>query len=287
MSSDGRRLKTISKREYDLGSHVSTQIPEVFHDRSTTIEPMPVATRLSSGLCVVVDPTDRGLGRHIVRERFEVAELAFAQRSMRPGAVGIDAGAHVGVFALYMAQAAGRDGHVVAFEPLEANARCLDQAIEENGFKDRIVVHRRALADVSGAGDWRLATHAGNSGGAFLVARGSDVPNGSGQQPVTCLALDDAPRPGRVSFMKMDIEGAELLALKGASRLLAADRPLLLCDVDYPQLAQVSNAQPEDLFMFVKGFGYDPYCITHDGLIGRRLEEPPTARVSSVAFVAR
>jgi FkbM family methyltransferase len=247
---------------------------------------MSVATRLSTGLWVVVDPADRGLGRHIVRERFEVAELAFARRSMKRGAVGIDAGAHVGIFALHMAQAAGPEGQVLAFEPFEANARCLDDAIEENAFKNRIVVRRHALADVSSAGEWSLATHAGNSGGAFLVDRGSEVPNGSVRQAVTCVALDDVPRSGRVSFMKMDIEGAEFLALRGASRLLAADRPVLLCDVDYAQLAQVSKVNPEELFMFLARFGYEAYDLTHEGLIGRRLEVPPTARVSSVAFVA-
>jgi hypothetical protein len=88
-----------------------------------------------------------------------------------------------------------------------------------------------------------------------------------------------------VAFIKLDIEGAELLALQGGWRLLSRDQPVILCEIDYVGLARVSRASPQDLFDYLGTFGYAAFEIRFDGTPGHRLDDPPTARASSVAFL--
>ena len=104
---------------------------------------------------------------------------------------------------------------------------------------------------------------------------------------VDCVALDDLDFPRRVALIKLDIEGAELLALRGATGLLGRDRPALLCELDHAQLARVSGATPEAVMSSLAALGYDAREVGPDGEPGAPLVSAPTARVSTVLFLSR
>ena len=250
------------------------------NSRNVVIKP------LASGVRVFVDLADHAIGLNIIREQFEQAELAFAIRSVKPGSVAVDGGAHVGLYALHMAQAAGPTGHVYAFEPFPGNADLLEASIAENGFRDRLTLARAALGATPARAEMNYAPHTLNSGGAFLIPDAGPGLAGHERLTVEVRALDtiDLRRP--VSFIKLDVEGAEPQALRGAARLLAEDRPVLLCEVHHEQLARVSGSTPDDLFAWLAGLGYRAHEVTPAGELGRRLDAPPTALVSTVAFVA-
>ncbi len=249
------------------------------NERTIVIKPLP------SGLRIFVDLADQAIGLPIVRGAFEQAELACALRLARPGEVAIDGGAHVGLFALHLAQAVGSSGHVHAFEPFPGNADLLESSVAENQFADRLTVHRVALGASSGIGRINFATHTPNSGGAFLIPAGADGLPGHERMEVQVVALDDVKIEGRVGCIKLDVEGAEPLVLAGASKLLARDRPSLLAEIHHEQLRRVAGQSAEDLFAALGRLGYAPREIAHDGSLGARLPHPPTAPVSTVAFV--
>jgi hypothetical protein len=79
--------------------------------------------------------------------------------------------------------------------------------------------------------------------------------------------LDQYPLRRPISFIKIDIEGAEPLALRGAQDLLRADRPLILSELHPEQLAKVSNVQPAEFIAEMQGFGYRCHLFEH-GRIG-------------------
>ncbi len=99
--------------------------------RNLVIKPM------ASGIRLFIDLADHAIGLNVRRERFERAELAFAERQVRPGDAAIDAGAHVGLYTIHLAQAVGPSGHVYAYEPFPANADLLAMSIDENSFGER------------------------------------------------------------------------------------------------------------------------------------------------------
>ena len=173
---------------------------------------------------------NRMLGKRPQPE-YEPEMTAAVRRFVRPGWVCADVGAHTGHFSRIMAELAGPTGLVVAFEPLPANVATIQRQARRWKHGDRIRVENCAIADGSastlpfyhGRGDsnweWNLLGHdvEGNRTEARLQ--------------VPARSLDQYFPPGsRLDFVKMDIEGAEVLALPGMRRLLREARPTVIIE---------------------------------------------------------
>jgi FkbM family methyltransferase len=131
---------------------------------------------------------------------------------IRPGAIVFDVGANVGFFTLLASKLAGDSGRVYAFEPLPRNLDFLERHVRLNDLAN-VYVEALAVAATSGEAHFRVAQHASMGG----LAEGGDL-------RVVTASLDDLIASGHVArpdFIKMDIEGAESDALRGAARLLA------------------------------------------------------------------
>jgi FkbM family methyltransferase len=138
---------------------------------------------------------------------------------LQPGMRFVDVGAHAGHFTLIGSRAVGPSGRVLAVEPAPRSLGYLRQHIDMNGLANVDVVDV-AISDRTGQA--RFTTDPGS-----LAAHLSD----DGAEQVATTTLDDlvaswgAGPPGCV---KLNIEGAELEALRGAERTLAEARPVLL-----------------------------------------------------------
>jgi len=157
-------------------------------------------------------------------------------REVQPGWTVYDIGAHVGFFTLALARQVGAGGRVLAFEPLPANLSVLRENLAMNpAVSANVQVIEAAVARESG----RASLFAEVS---TTMARLTAPPAGhTSTYEVETLALDDlvfargAPPP---RLVKMDIEGAEGLALAGARRLLGEAAPLLLIEVHGEEAAR-------------------------------------------------
>ena len=198
---------------------------------------------LDAGVRLVVDLSDHAIGLNIIRGRFERNELEFAKSVVRPGHHTLDCGAHIGLFAVHLAAWVGPGGSVHAFEPFEANADCLEQSIRENRFEGRVKLERAALGEHCGTGELVFAPHSPNTGGAFIHRPGVLLPPFHQTRPVRMLSLDEYPLARPVSFMKIDVEGAEPLVMRGAERLLRNDRPVILSELHAYQLQAVAGVE--------------------------------------------
>ncbi len=144
-----------------------------------------------------------------------------------PDDVAIDAGGCFGETALWLAHAVGVTGRVVTLEFDVENLVLLRANLERNpSLASRITLLEAALWSRGGCA---LPIEMG--GPAATVSSG-DVPlgDGAGVSVARSIALDDLVDDGvidRVDFVKMDIEGAEPMALMGAVRVLERFRPRL------------------------------------------------------------
>jgi FkbM family methyltransferase len=164
--------------------------------------------------------------------------------SARPGDVVIDGGAFLGDTALYFARLVGRRGRVHAFEFELGNLALLEHNLSLNPeLARRINVRRTALSDSDGATVQYFA-----NGPATTVR-----PDGDQVAPTD--SIDSLIKQGafeRVDFLKLDIGGCELEALRGAEAALKRFRP---------RLALAAYHRPDDLTMLVAyldglGVGY-------------------------------
>jgi FkbM family methyltransferase len=243
-----------------------------------------VATEIHPGVRLVVDLADHAIGRHILLGRFELNELDFVRRMVRPGQHVVDVGAHVGLFAMHMADLVGAAGSVHAFEPFEPNAACLELSVGLNGFADRVFLERAAVGAAPGIAQLVCAPGSRACGGAFVAPAGAVVPAGCEASPVRVVALDAYQLPRPIAFLKMDAEGSEPHVVAGALRVLRDDRPVILSEVSPWQLTAVAGSTPARFIRQLVDLGYRCHMLGA-GAIGEEIADLPNNNVTSVVFV--
>lgn len=169
------------------------------------------------------------------------------------GTTAIDAGANIGIVTSQLCRAVGPGGAVHAIEPLPANVARLGELKRDNNL-DQLTISACALSDEDGSAVLRTQTADGTSAYASLTASW----NNAGTMSVPTRVLDDiVPSDTPVGFIKLDVEGAESLALDGATRILTADRPLVFCEFNDTILRDAGSSSKELLSKF-EGLGYAP-----------------------------
>lgn len=172
-------------------------------------------------------------GMRFIRGRYDRSAVDVLLSQLIPGSVMYDIGAHVGYLTLVAAARVGREGRVVAFEPLPLNQRYLRGHLRANRIGNVDVVG----ACVTDRGGTLAFRHGGGTG------RGRLVPGSTGSTPAVSIDEEIAARRLRPpQFMKIDVEGAELLALRGAQRTLATHRPGILLSVHSTALREQCSA---------------------------------------------
>jgi FkbM family methyltransferase len=143
----------------------------------------------------------------------------------RPGDVVVDGGANVGFYAMLQAS---RGARVVAFEPNPETAARLRAGIARNGLDGLITTVGVGLADRAGKHGFYVAASNTIGGSIFQDLDESDR-RLTGE--VELAALDEALRGlgvGPVDLLKLDVEGAECLALDGATHTLSQVRGVVI-----------------------------------------------------------
>jgi FkbM family methyltransferase len=148
-------------------------------------------------------------------------------QNVLPGMTVVDIGAHAGFYALLFAKLVGPTGKVIAFEPLPANFRLLEENIALNGLTNVLVRHE-AVGERSG----ELNLEVPDPEDHLLAGPMSSAdPRGSMKVPV--VSLDDfaSQRGLHIDFIKMDVEGAEGSILKGAQETLRGFHPAMVVEL--------------------------------------------------------
>lgn len=151
-------------------------------------------------------------------------ETSSARVAVEPGDLVIDCGAGLGDQDLFFAERAGENGLIVCLEPHPANSAIC----RKNRQLNPRLAKRLRLYSV-GAWDEDRVSMAISLNGASSCLRTGDTPEaGAKASAITCRTVDslirDLPRKD-LSFLKMDIEGAEPNALRGSAESIARCRP--------------------------------------------------------------
>jgi FkbM family methyltransferase len=215
---------------------------------------------------------------------YEANEADFMRRVVRAGMHAIDVGAHLGVHTLQLAALVGEDGSVTAVEPLEEHATCLARSVRANGFADRVRIVRAAAGDVAGSCPMVVRAPGLEQANAYLAPERSSHQNGCAMRRVPITKLDDCSVRRPVSFIKLDAEGAESLVVRGAGRVLADDRPIVLADLHPHVMAELDAVTPDALIADMTRRGYA--CrLLGAGVPGDEIESVPARGVTPVLFL--
>ena len=230
----------------------------------------PIYLPTKYGFLMPISPSEPDTFLAYKDSAYETAESAFIYANTQPGDRCIDLGARHGWFTGIMAARAGAAGRVYSFEPLPPAA----------GGQEVAAVNKFTWVVF-----FRLA--ASNTRGVISFDAISLSMAGGGNAKVQTCILDDLlmTRETPINVMKIDIEGAEFLALDGAKGILSNDKPILMIELYDDLLRRVSGSSGVSLVDFLRKFSYAPYTLGGErldrGVIAGRLA---TGEIMNVAM---
>ena len=193
------------------------------------------------------------------------AERKFLRKTLAPGDVAVDVGANIGIYTQLLSRWVGPTGLVHSFEPSPENFGRLKSAT-------RKLANVRLSHAAVGESSRRTTLYVSDK---LNVDHRAYLPEGDSRHtvPIEMMALDDYFEPGqRVDLIKMDIQGYELHALRGASRVLADNPSVNLLLEFWPYGLKQAGANWIDLIATLKSKNMAVHAIAKNGLVPFHLE---------------
>ncbi len=181
-------------------------------------------------------------------------EIRFVRRWLRPGMQAVDVGSSYGVYTLAMAHAVGGGGRIWAFEPTPRSADYLQHSLELNACS-QVLMSRAAVSAQTGTVAFASGAHSelnaigGASGGTLQI------------QAVTLDQMAAAHGWNDVDFVKLDVEGHEIEALRGGANFFDSSSPLVMLEVKSRERLKPETLEP------LLAAGYEAYRLLPGPLI--------------------
>jgi FkbM family methyltransferase len=171
-----------------------------------------------------------------------------------PGTTFLDVGANIGMFAVH---AAKRGAQAIAVEPRASNCSLLLENARRAGVT--VELHPLAASDCHGYAVLDLA-----SDGENAAIRRHEA-SSRGDAIVALGLLDELIGERRIDLLKIDVEGHEYRALRGARRLLERHRPLIVTEYSPDFQRDGSGVSGETYLGFLRHHGYAISIFDEDG----------------------
>lgn len=220
--------------------------------------------QVTSGICFPPQTRDQGGWYWTWRWRFEFLtgwldmESTTALRDfVKLGSTVLDVGAHVGYYTLLLSRLVGPQGRVVAFEPDPLNLDLLRKNLSARKAWN-VAALQTAVSDRTGAATLYRAAGSGNHSLLPYTKAIEEI-------SVGCTTIDDYAeenRIGPVAFVKVDVEGAEPLVLRGMRRTLERS-PSLAMLIEYnPRALRSGGTEPHDYLREIERLGFKLWRLT-------------------------
>ena len=223
--------------------------------------PAPRVVKLRSDALVYVDPTDYLQLLIYYIGTFEPYCLQYLRSCAGNGATIVDVGANIGFYTLESAVAVGSTGRVISIEPAPSNAGALRRNVELNHLTNVDLIEV-AAGDCNGSATLTLAS--GDNLGMFTLA-----PSDSGKSySVEVRRIDDLLEDRGITsidLIKMDVEGSEYQALRGAVNTLRTCRPAVLIELNDEALRNLQSSANEVLELLAS-LGYRGWIVGRSDL---------------------
>jgi FkbM family methyltransferase len=227
----GERLTRFLGRRWPDSEIATAPRFQVIDHLLRTGKPTLRVSRLPGGARLAVDVADYAgrclyfcLSRRVDRGwLYEPETTRFIWNWLRPGDSFIDVGANAGYFSAMGASIVGAKGQVHAFEPNPPVSRLLQRSVALNGYESRMRVNQLAVTDREGSVQLWCSPDEKATDIATTLRAGGRVP--VQVESTTLDAYCFASGIDKLRLIKIDVEGAELEVLRGASQVLGTIRP--------------------------------------------------------------
>ena len=193
-------------------------------------------------------------------DHYEVFETHLFKNMIQKGDTIFDLGAHIGYYTIIYSKTTGKDGMVYAFEPESENFSFLLKNIDLNCCLDNIRPVMKAASDVNGQEELYLSPI--DKGDYRLYDSGDNRKSVA----IDSVRLDDYTQDSQRSadIIKMDIQGSEFKAMRGAKRILDENRDHIKIVSEFsPYMLKKAGEDPADYLEYLLSYGLSVYDI-HD-----------------------
>ena len=186
-------------------------------------------------------------------ERFELTVKDVYSAVLREGETAMDLGAHTGKHSLPMGRVVGAAGRVYAFEPILEKFKVLANNVQRAGLFQVTPLNACCLDETKIVTFVYLPTDPGKS--AIHIRKSAEAVEKVYQQSLAVRLDDLFGLEVSPQFIKIDIEGAELAAMRGAQELIGRARPVLHIEIGTPSL-DAFGVRPEAIYSFLDDADY-------------------------------
>ena len=187
------------------------------------------------------------------------ADRHLLAQHLSPGCVVVDAGANIGIYSQFLANCVKPGGVVHSFEPSPENFAHLRNALSH---VPNVQLNQLAVSDKTGESVLYVSDDLNVDHRAYPT----DDPRRK-RIAIQTTRLDDYfPEGERVDLIKMDIQGFELHALRGATRVLDDNPGIKLLLEYWPYGLKQAHVSAESLITFLQARGFSLFRIGKNGL---------------------
>ena len=190
-------------------------------------------------------------GYYLLREKQEPI-LQFGHKLFKEGDVVIDGGANQGVFSLSFKSKIKEAGQIICVEPFNYAVKKIKKNFLLNNFKN-FLIYKNVLSDKI---SYYKIYYSDGITDASIINRNSD-----NYKMVKSITIDHIVKKNKLKkldFIKLDIEGAEYLALKGANKSILKFKPII-----YLEINNLNNFK--NINSFLNKINYYPYTFKSNG----------------------
>ena len=213
--------------------------------------PMPIYFKEKHNILTERDHTDNW--EHALKYKTFTDSIALITHFIplvKPQSIGIDIGANEGITTVAMARVARK---VIAFEPIPENQVRFKENLAVNGIKNVVL---EDLAVSKNCGSASINIHAAGGHHSFFDTK---VSSKIETREVKTITLDKYCRQSsldRIGFLKIDVEGAEILVLQGASELLTQKKIENIVFEHSPFILNNIGRPLDEVYQYLKQYGY-------------------------------
>lgn len=201
--------------------------------------------------------SDANLGWILERGLPEPEVLNAMVQIIKPGDTVIDAGANIGFFSVIMSKLVGSTGHVIAVEPDRRNLAKLRKNLDINNCHNALITGSPLTAK---PGERKFYLH-GENGTSTLY---DGLQNNGGLVEVQTLkttTLTEIIGKQRPKLIKLDVEGAELEAMRGCGVKI----PFVICEANEEALSRAGASVHDLRFHMENVVGYNTFLLSENG----------------------
>ena len=216
--------------------------------------------------------------------------------NVKPGDIVVECGANIGYYTTLLSKLVTKTGKVYAYDANSEVLQLADLSLKMNGLSDQVILKNSCVSDKYGTTKFKFMTldpykfiGLCNVGTSHILANNEEKSyclfSSYTVRDVNTVTLDsDLQDVKQIDWLRMDIEGAEILAIQGAKRLIDSS-PNIKIIMEWSPRMMKRYGNVEELIDYLFKDGFSANYIKSDGSLGKQVTKEELLNIDLIDIV--